>query len=175
VNRRRFITLAVAAVAGAVGSALLTRGRRSVDPGALRARADALGMHHGIHIGYDGPVTFFVPPWTSRDALTIPNAVMTRVDLDAVPVALDGIEQALGVYPPGFVSTRCNAVFICGSLVSDGVRAGGTYGPTWIILVASGRFGDGGIYETARLGIHHVDASARDFVEATILTRKRAG
>jgi hypothetical protein len=37
----------------------------------------------------------------------------------------------------------------------DGADAGGTYGPTWIILVATYRFGDRGIYETARFGIHH--------------------
>jgi hypothetical protein len=143
----------VAAGAGAGGIALLTRAR-SVDPVALRARADAIGRAHGIYIGYDGPETFFVAPWTSRDAV-IPNDVMTRVDLDRVPTALDGIEQALAVYPPGFVSTRCKAVFICGSLTSHGASAGGTYGPAWIILVASGRFGERGIYETALLGIHH--------------------
>jgi hypothetical protein len=144
--------LLVAAGAGAGGIALLTP--RSVDPAALRARADAIGRQHGIYIGYDGPETFFVAPYTSRDAI-MPNGVATRVDLDAVPAALDGIEQALAVYPSGFVSTRCKAVFICGSMTLDGADAGGTYGPTWIVLVATHRYGDGGIYETARLGIHH--------------------
>jgi hypothetical protein len=153
VNRRRFTALAVLGVAGAGGIALLTRGRRSVDPAALRARADAIGREHGIYIGYDGPETIFVAPWTSRDAV-ISNGVMTRVDLDAVPMALDGIEQALAVYPPGFVFTRCKAVFICGLLTLDGARAGGTYPPAWIILVARRSF-DFGIFETALLGIHH--------------------
>jgi hypothetical protein len=138
--------------AGAI--ALLTPARRHVDPTALRARADAIGREHGIYIGYDRPETFFVAPWTSRDAI-IPNGVATRVDLEAVPVALDGIEEALAVYPAGFVSTRCKAVFICASLTSHGADSGGTYGPAWIILVASHDFADGGIYETARLGIHH--------------------
>jgi hypothetical protein len=155
VKRRRFIALAVAAVAGATGSVLLTRGRRSVDPVALRARADAIGRNHGIYIGYDSPETFFVSPWTLRDAVIVPHAVITRVELDAVAVALDGIEQALVVYPAGFVATKCKAVFICGSMTIDGTDAGGTYGPTWIILVATRRFGDRGIYETARFGIHH--------------------
>jgi hypothetical protein len=145
--------LLVAAGAGAGAVALLERARR-VDPVALRARVDAIGRAHGIYIGYDGPETFFVAPWTSRDAV-LPNDVMTRVDLDAVPVALDGIEQALAVYPPGFVSTRCKAVFICGSLTAHGAEAGGTYGPARIIVVATQQYGDGGIYETARLGIHH--------------------
>jgi hypothetical protein len=171
VNRRRFIALGVAALAGAAGSALLTRGRRSVDPVALRARADAIGRDHGIYIGYDGPETFFVPPWTSHDALTIPNGVMTRVELDAVPVALDGIEQALAVYPPDFVSTRCKAVFICGSL-SDGAQAGGTYGPAWIILVATERFG-WDIFETARLGIHHELSSLVWMVRLDLQSRWR--
>jgi hypothetical protein len=61
VNRRRFIALAVAAVAAAGGSALLMRGRRSIDPVALRVRADTIGRDHGIYIGYDEPETFFVP------------------------------------------------------------------------------------------------------------------
>jgi hypothetical protein len=153
VKRRRFVALAVAAVAGAGGSALLMRGRRSIDPAALRVRADTIGRDHGIYIGYDEPETFFVPPWTLRDGVG-PNRVLTRVELEAVPVALDGIEQALSVYPPGFVSTMCKAVFICGSMVADGARSGGTYGPAWIILVATDRFG-WDIFETARLGIHH--------------------
>jgi hypothetical protein len=144
--------LLVAAGAGAGAVALLERARR-VDPVALRARADAIGRAHSIYIGYDGPETFFVAPWTSRDAVR-PNDVMTRVDLDKVPVALDGIEQALAVYPPGFVATRCKAVFICGSLTLDGARAGGTYGPAWIVLVARLSF-DFSIYATALFGIHH--------------------
>jgi hypothetical protein len=86
-SRRHFIAVVVAGVAGASGIALLMR-VRSVDPVALRARADAIGLAHGIYIGYDEPETFFVAPWTSRDAV-IPNHVMTRVRLDNVPVALD--------------------------------------------------------------------------------------
>jgi hypothetical protein len=37
----------------------------------------------------------------------------------------------------------------------DGADAGGTYGPAWIILVATHRLGERGIHDTARLGIHH--------------------
>jgi hypothetical protein len=90
-----------------------------------------------------------------------------------VPEALDGIEQALAVYPPGFVSTRCKAVFICGSLSLDGAHAGGTYGPAWIILVATQRFG-WGIFETALLGIHHELSSLVWYVRLDLPPRWRA-
>jgi hypothetical protein len=163
--------LLVAAGAGAGAVALLERAR-SLDPVALRARADAMGRKHGIYIGYEGPETFFVAPWTSRDAV-ISNGDMTRVDLEAVPEALDGIEQALAVYPPGFVSTRCKAIFICGSLVLDGAQAGGTYGPAWIILVATRRFG-WSIFQTALLGIHHELSSLVWYVRLDLPSRWRS-
>lgn len=153
-NRRRFIALAAGALACVGGGALLRPVRRSVDATAVRRRADSIGEAHGLYIGYGAPDTFFVAPFTSRDAI-IPNGAATTADLDAISVALDGIEQGLAVYPHGFVSGRCKAIFICGGLTLDGADAGGTYGPAWIILVATHRVGDAGIIATARLGVHH--------------------
>ena len=128
--------------------------RSSVDPQKSVARARALGDRHGILIGFGAPDTFFVPPYQPADARIV-NGVATSVDMAALPPALDGIEQSLAVYPPGFVAKHCKAIFICGSLMLGGAEAGGTYGPAWIILVATQKVGEAGIFETARLGVHH--------------------
>jgi hypothetical protein len=85
----------------------------------------------------------------------VPGGKMTGVDPRALSPALDGIEESLGVYPPGFISTLCHAIFVCRSLTLDGAEAGGTFGPAWLILAASLRVGEGGIFETCRLGVHH--------------------
>jgi hypothetical protein len=154
VTRRRIVVLAAGLAAGLGGAALLWPIRRVPDAAALLARADQLGGAHGILIGYGALGSFFVPPFTAQDAV-IPNGRATRVDLDALPRALDGIAESLAVYPRGFVAARCKAIFVCGSLTLDGAEAGGTYGPAWIILVATRRVGDAGIFETARLGVHH--------------------
>lgn len=69
--------------------------------------------------------------------------------------ALDGIEEALAVYPAGFVSKLCKTIFICGSLNLGGAEAGGSYGPNWLVLVATEKVGVEGIFETAHLGVHH--------------------
>ncbi|HEX3695465.1 MAG TPA: hypothetical protein VH374_08740 [Polyangia bacterium] len=61
----------------------------------------------------------------------------------------------MSIYPDGFFSRACHAIFVCGSLILDDARAGGTYGPAWIILVASAESGVGGIFKTAHLGVHH--------------------
>jgi hypothetical protein len=128
--------------------------RSSVDPQKSVARARALGDRHGILIGFGAPDTFFVPPYHPTDARIV-NGVATSVDMAALPPALDGIEQSLAIYPPGFVAQHCKAIFICGSLMLGGAAAGGTYGPAWIILVATQKVGETGIFETARLGVHH--------------------
>jgi hypothetical protein len=128
--------------------------RGTSDPAKLQQRARALGERHGLRIDYGDPAAFFVEPYGVADA-AVPGGVMTAADLRALTPALNGIEESLAAYPPGFVSTICKAIFICGSLTLDGAEAGGTFGPSWLILAASLRVGEGGIYETCRLGVHH--------------------
>ncbi len=152
--KRRAILLGAGALLGGLGGYLLWGGRRSIDVRAIQTRAEATGARYGIRIGYGPPDTFFVPPYTAADA-RIKGAIATQVELIALPPALDGIEQSLRIYPPGFFARFCGAIFLCGSLTLDGVQAGGTYGPAWIILVATERVGETGIFETARLGVHH--------------------
>lgn len=111
-------------------------------------------MEHGLRVDYGDPATFFVEPYSSADA-ALPGGSMTPVDPKALSPALDGVEESLAVYSPGFISTLCRAIFICGSLTLGGAIAGGTLGPAWLILAASLRIGEGGILKTCRLGVHH--------------------
>jgi hypothetical protein len=152
--RRKMLKYGVSAVLAAGGLGVLYARRRSAEPAALRQRATALGARHGLRIDYGAPTAFFVPPYGPEDAV-IPGGAATPVVPSALPPALDGIEEALGVYPAGFVSTLCKAIFVCGSLTLDGAEAGGTFGPAWLILVAALKVRESGIYETCRLGVHH--------------------
>lgn len=154
-NRRRLILLGAGSLLGGLGG-LLCWGSRSplVVARLIQARAAAMGSRYGIRIGYGPPESFFVPPYPA-EAAQIKSGVATQVALAALPAALDGIDQALPSYPPGFFSRLCKAIFLCGSLTLDGAEAGGTYGHAWIILVATSAVGNAGIFETARLGVHH--------------------
>jgi hypothetical protein len=151
--RRTALKYGASAALMAGGLGVLYWRRRPADPAELRRRADAIGALHGLHIGYGPPSSFFVPPYGPGDAI-IAGGVATPVDLTALPPALDGIEDSLAIYPVGFVATFCKAIFICGTLTFDGADAGGTYGPAWLILVASLKAGVG-IYETCHIGVHH--------------------
>ncbi len=122
--------------------------------GAVQQRAEGIAARFGVAIGMGGPAGFHVPPWGPADAV-IEGGRAVPVDLADMPPALDGIEASLPIYPPGFYAKLCKAIFFCGGLTLDGAAAGGTCGPAWIILVANRLHGDGGIYETARLGVHH--------------------
>jgi hypothetical protein len=153
-SRRKLLGWGVAAFFGAGGAMLLGRKRRDFDPSVLRQRAEAIGARHQIRIGYGAPESFVVAPFPAERAAIV-GGVVGPVELSALPPALDGIEESLGVYPAGFFSTLCKAIFICGSLTLDGAEAGGTYGPVWLVLVATSKVGDRGIVETARLGVHH--------------------
>jgi hypothetical protein len=157
VARRTALKYGISATLLAGGAGVLLWRRRAGEPGdpvALRRRADALGALHGLRIDYGDPSTFFVAPFGAADAV-IAGGSATPVESSALPPALDGVEEALAVYPTGFVATLCKAIFICGSLTLDGAEAGGTFGPAWLILVATPRVEESGIYETCRLGVHH--------------------
>lgn len=151
-RRRAFLVTGAALVA--TGAALRfsggIRGRRA----PVQERARRLGQQNGILIGYGPPSTFYVAPYTEKDA-RIAHGRATAADPEVLGPALEGIEQSLRIYPAGFFSRLCGAIFLCGSLTLDGAPAGGTYGPAWIILAAPKQLGDGAILQTARLGVHH--------------------
>lgn len=149
--RRSYI---LGTVMAAAGSVLLLRGtppRYRADPAVWAAE---IGQRHGLLIGFGDPRQFHTPPYTAADAPTAGGSVNPAALSDLAP-ALDGLATSLDLYPPGFVARFCRAIFVCGPLFLDGERAGGTFGPAWIILAADPFVGPGGIRETARLGVHH--------------------
>jgi hypothetical protein len=133
---------------------LMSRGIPEPTLDDLAGRAEAIGRRHGLLIGFGDPARFYTPPFGATDAV-IPGCEAEPVVFDNLSPSLDGIATSLALYPPGFIAKLCRAIFICGNLRCEGVSAGGTYGPAWIILSANPVFGPGGIYETARLGVHH--------------------
>jgi len=120
----------------------------------VERRVAGLSERFGVLVGYGSPSSFFVRPFSTADA-NIAEADVSQVKLSAVPPALDGISEGLEVYPEGFYSELCHAIYISGSFAPPRERSGGTYGPSWIILVANVQFGRDVIYENARLGVHH--------------------
>lgn len=117
-------------------------------------RAHRIEQAHGIKIGYGAPADFWTPPFKPEDA-TAPGVTMQPAALENVAIALDGVEDALTKYPPGFVAHLIRAIFICGELRMGGVEAGGTAGPAWIILAAPSDLGEEGIRFASLIGVHH--------------------
>ena len=141
-------------VAGAMavcGSLLLWISRPAPD-NATRARQ--FGETQGIVIGYGDPSSFYIPPYLPEDA-HIPTVEMKAARPKDIEPALDGIEDALKKYPPGFMSKLIKAIFICGDMTIAGAPAGGTYGPAWVLLAAPSGIGSEGIRLTCRMGVHH--------------------
>lgn len=139
------------------GAALLTwqwhSDRESVRQN-VSTRAHRIEQTYGIRIGYGSPADFWTPPYGPADA-TAPGVEMKPAVTENVAIALSGVESALEQYPPGFVSKLIHAIFICGELRMGGIEAGGTAGPSWIILSAPSDIGTEGIRLGALLGVHH--------------------
>lgn len=151
-NRRRVALGALALAAGAGGSLLLMQ--PETDGKLVAAQAARMGDRNGILIAYGNPATFRV----GNDDLAagwIRDGRMTAAALPDVAAALEGMAPSLAIYPPGFFAKLCRAVFICGTLLFGDMPAGGSWGAEWIVLAADPRVGKAGIYETAKLGIHH--------------------
>lgn len=137
-----------------LGLSLIWHWRCHVSNSSAKQRAEAIGNREGILIGMGSPDTFFVPPYEAKDA-KLGGDIATAVTSAAIVPALDGIEDALRVYPPGFFGQHCKAIFLCGSLRFEGVPAGGTWRKSWIILSASDAFGEKGVYKNVYSGVHH--------------------
>lgn len=146
----RRAVLAAAGVLGLAGGALLLSSRAR-DP---LQRARAMGLAQGIVVGLGEPSTFFVPPYLPADA-KIAGVETSAAQPAALTPALDGIEGALSRYPAGFVGSLIKAIFVAGSIRIEGALAGGTYGPTWILLAAPVDIGAASIELTCRIGVHH--------------------
>lgn len=134
---------------GAAATSRLQHIRESPADHALR-----LAKANGIRIEFGPSETFFTPPYGPSDA-TRPGFEAKQADPESAGIALEGIESALKVYPPGFVAKLIKAIFICGTLRMDGAQAGGTAGPAWIILSAPVDANRETIFATSELGVHH--------------------
>jgi hypothetical protein len=129
-------------------------GREPGEPPDPAERARRVGDASGIMVAYGDPLTFFVPPYLPKDA-KVPQVEMRAAAPSAVWFALDGIEPSLAQYPPGFVAGLIRAIFICGEMWIEGERAGGTYGPAWLLLSAPLDIGRARITLTNRRLVHH--------------------
>jgi hypothetical protein len=121
---------------------------------SVEDHASRLARTHGFVIGYGDPATFFVPPYRPDDAV-IADTVMRSADLDKVAPALDGMDEALKVYPPGFVSACVSAIFVAGDMMVGHQRAGGSTGPSWFILSAPDSSSTASVKLNALEGVHH--------------------
>jgi hypothetical protein len=117
-------------------------------------RESRLSKQHAIVITDGDPAAFFVPPYGPADA-AIDDMKIIGADPTNVPAALEGIEDALSVYPPWFVSRLVRAIFIAGELQFNTERAGGFTGPAWILIAAPDSSGPSGIRLNAVESLHH--------------------
>jgi len=123
-------------------------------PEDIAQRARTLELTFGVRIDY-----LAVPEAYTQPTDPLPEGVgrgnIGVVDPRAVPAALDSLEQALSLYPSGFVARFCSSILLCDFLRREGRYAGGTYGNAWILLVANYNAGTTAIAESCRLGLHH--------------------
>jgi hypothetical protein len=128
--------------------------REPGEPPDPAERARRIGEASGIVVAYGEPSSFYVPPYLPEDA-KVPQVEMRAAEPTAVWFALDGIEPSLAQYPPGFVAGLIKAIFICGEMWIEGERAGGAYGPAWLLLSAPLDVGRARITLTDRRLMHH--------------------
>lgn len=128
---------------------------------------------YGIRVEFGSPSTFFTPPYGPSDA-TVPGFEPEAAEPQQASIALDGIESALEMYPPGFVDKLIDAIFICGDLRMSGTLAGGAAGPAWIVLSAPSGLDGQSVFLTASLGVHHELSSIVLRHQPATMTRWRA-
>jgi len=152
--RVRATIAAIFLIAGVAVLVWQQRNDREVVRQHVLELAHRVEQTHGIRIGYGSPADFWTPPFKAEDA-TAPGLERRPAELANVAIALDGVETALGQYPPRFVARLIHAIFICGELRMGGMEAGGTAGPAWIIVAAPSDLGVEGIRSGSLLDVHH--------------------
>jgi hypothetical protein len=144
----------IAALAGALTSAYRYLALHPHPFEAMDHRAARLGKAHGISIAYGDPAKFFVPPYGPQDAVPA-ELTMTQALPENLSSAFDGIELALGQYPPGFVAGLVRAIFIAGEIRVQAEHSGGFTGPVWFVLSASDVVSAESVRLNALEGVHH--------------------
>jgi hypothetical protein len=155
-RRRQFLRLGVASAVTLASAYLFVKDLRVRDsrPEVLAQRIAALTQRFGVVISYASPTSFFVPPYTEKDAKA-PGRTMTAARPSEVVHVLDAIEDALPLYPSAFFTKLCKAIFICGAMHFGEVEANGSYGPAWIIVGADPNYSGTDIYTEAKDVLHH--------------------
>jgi len=118
-------------------------------------QAARLAKTYKLEIKAGSPKLFFPTDYTAKDA-ELPTLKMEATTLKQASEALDGIESALSLYPPDFITSFIDAIYIAGKMQIEGADAGGTFGPKWIILSNIEKWnGTQANYENFLRGVHH--------------------
>ncbi|XQW86450.1 hypothetical protein ACOYR1_06930 [Thalassotalea piscium] len=118
-------------------------------------QANRLAKVYKIEIKAGDPTLFYPQGFAKHDAQLL-NVKLTKTSLAEASETLDGIEDALAIYPQGFVASVIDAIYISGPIFIEGAEAGGTYGTKWIILSNISKWnGTQANYENALHGVHH--------------------
>lgn len=118
-------------------------------------QATRLAQTYKLEIKAGSPALFFPIGYGPKDA-ELPTLKMEATTLNQASEALDGIESALSLYPPGFITSFIDAIYIAGHMQIEGADAGGTFGPKWIILSNIEEWnGTQANYKNFLRGVHH--------------------
>ncbi len=121
------------------------------DPAAIAGLAAKIARQQGLVIGYGAPSTFLIPPRPVESY----TWVIVPADIRDLDPALKALEVDLKLYPDGFFARHCKGVFFCGGILDGSERAGGTYGPCWLVIAAYKDFSEQTRYTEARVAVHH--------------------
>ncbi|TAA48556.1 hypothetical protein [Corallincola spongiicola] len=136
--------------------ALVLSGLQGCQPSLSNSeKVTHLSDKYSIEIKAGNPALFYTQGYSPKDAL-LTDIELTRTSLSQASEVIEGMSQALGIYPDKFVNKYIDAIFIAGDIKIEGAEAGGTYGPKWIILSNTPEWnGTGANHENARYAVHH--------------------
>lgn len=118
--------------------ALFTVGSQVMQPYIDKNRTDKiaseLAERYGLVVRYGDPSAFNVSP--EPVAHMIHGFEMEPTNPSAAHNAIVGIRDGLSKYPAELIKNNLAAVFIAGSIIADGIDAGGTVLGKWIYVSA---------------------------------------
>lgn len=110
---------------------------------------------------YSINITTAPPPALSLENDTAPNTQQPLLEFfpasfEEAEETLDGIEEALSIYPLGFIASMIDSIFITGQILIEGAEAGATFGPKWIAISNTPEWnGTKANFENGRYAVHH--------------------
>lgn len=150
--RRHYYTVFLAAIAAWYGYWVyyhpLARER------SARERAENIKREFDIQVDFGPPRKFAVGTVISANQIIFPGTACAQASPGHAAAALAGVEDALRQYTTGFARNCVMGIFVCEALQVFGMRAGGMYGPVWVVLTAPPR-PDYDVRQFARYAFHH--------------------